>query len=177
MSQLLSILMVAIALSMDTFSLSLSMGMFNVSRGKALRLSLIVGIMHFVMPFIGMILGDKLVQIFEIKGDLLLGIILIFIAMQMIIDILKKEEEKFNLSFLGMFIFAFGVSLDSFTVGLGIKALTENIYLAMSIFAVVSASFTFGGLFIGTYANKLLGVYANIIGAIVLFVLGILHIL
>lgn len=177
MGQFFSIIIVAVALSMDTFSLSLSVGMFNVSRSVALKLSCIVGIMHFLMPLLGTILGDKLLQAFELKCDLLLGIILVFIAIQMIVDIIKHEEEKFNLSLLGMFVFAFGVSLDSFTVGLGVSALTDNIYLAMSIFAICSFLFTYFGIIIGKYANKLIGVYANIIGAVILFILGIVHII
>lgn len=177
MNQFMSIFMIGIALSMDTFSLSLSIGIFNLSKKISLKLAFIVGCMHFFMPLLGMILGDKLVQIFELKCDFLLGIILIFIAIQMIIDIIKKEEEKFNLSFFGMMLFAFGVSLDSFSVGLGIKAITENIYFAMSIFAICSFIFTFIGMEIGKYANKFLGTYANVLGAIILFILGIAHII
>lgn len=175
MSQIFSIVLIGIALSMDTFSLSLSVGMFNIDNKKTLKISLIVGIMHFVMPFIGTILGDKLVQAFELKCDILLGIILIFIAVQMIIDIIKRKEEEFNLSLLGMFLFAIGVSLDSFSVGLGIKAITENIYLAMAIFAICSFIFTMGGVVIGRGANKLIGRYANGMGAIILLILGIGH--
>lgn len=177
MKELFSIILIGIALSMDTFSLSLSMGMFNVSNKKALRLALIVGFMHFVMPFLGMILGDKLIEIFEIKYDILLGFILIIIALQMIVDIIRHEEEKFNLSLIGMFVFAFGVSLDSFSLGLGLKAITSNIYLAMSIFAICSALFTYMGIIVGKFANKLLGIYANIIGAIILFILGLMHLI
>ena len=150
MREFFSLLLIGLALSMDTFSLSLGMGMFNVSNRKALKLALIVGSMHFMMPFLGVILGDKLLQIFEIKYDILLGFILIIIALQMIIDIIRHEEEHFNLSLVGMLIFSFGVSLDSFSLGLGLKAITSN---------------------------KLLGVYANIIGAVILFVLGLIHLI
>ena len=129
MKELISIILIGIALSMDTFSLSLGVGMFNVSNKKALKLASIVGIMHFIMPFIGMMVGSKLLQIFEIKYDILLGFILIIIALQMIIDIIRHEEEKFNLSIIGMFVFAFGVSLDSFSLGMGLKAITDNIYM------------------------------------------------
>ena len=73
MREFFSLLLIGLALSMDTFSLSLGMGMFNVSNRKALKLALIVGSMHFMMPFLGVILGDKLLQIFEIKYDILLG--------------------------------------------------------------------------------------------------------
>lgn len=177
MNEIFSIILIGIALSMDTFSLSLGVGMFNVSQKKALILSLIVGIMHFLQPMLGMMLGEQLIKTFELKCDILLGIILIFIAIQMVIDIIKHEEEKFNLSFLGMFLFAFGVSIDSFSVGLGIKAITSNIYLAISIFSLSSFLFTYGGIIVGKQANKILGIYANIIGIIILFILGLVHLL
>lgn len=177
MRELFSIILIGIALSMDTFSLSLGVGMFNVSNKKALKLAGIVGLMHFIMPFLGMMLGEQLIHIFEIKYDILLGFILIIIALQMIIDIIRHEEEKFNLSLIGMFVFAFGVSLDSFSLGLGLKAITSNIYLAMCVFAICSALFTYIGVVVGRFANKLLGTYANILGAIILFVLGLMHLI
>ncbi len=177
MRQFLSIILIGIALSMDTFSLSLSLGMFNVDNHKSLKLALIVGAMHFAMPFLGMILGSQLIRVFELNFDIVLGIVLIFIAIQMIVDVIKHEEENFNLNLLGMFLFAFGVSLDSFTVGLGIKAITEKIYFAMIIFAICSFIFTFLGLVIGRQANKCLGNYANIIGATILLALGIGHLI
>lgn len=172
-----SILLIGIALSMDTFSLSMGIGMFHNEKKLALKLAFIVGIMHFLMPFLGMVFGKELVRAFELKCDILLGIILIFIAIQMLIDIFKHEEEKFNLSLLGLFLFALGVSLDSFSVGLGITAITENIYLAMGIFAICSFLFTYIGVIIGGFANKILGIYANIIGVIILFILGVIHLI
>ena len=177
MKEFFSILLIGIALSMDTFSLSLGVGMFGISNKKALKLAFIVGIMHFIMPFLGTILGSQLIKVFEIKYDILLGFILIIIALQMIVDIIRHEEEKFNLSFIGMFLFAFGVSLDSFSLGLGLKANTSNIYLAMFLFAICSSLFTYIGVFVGRFANQLLGIYANIIGAIILFILGLIHLL
>ena len=145
---------------MDTFSLSLNVGIANTSNKRALVLALIVGIMHFVMPFIGTILGTGLIKLLELKTDILLGVILLIIAGEMTIDLVKGKDTKFNLSFLGMILFALGVSLDSFSVGLGLKAITNNIYLSMAIFSICSASFTFLGVIIGRYASKLLGVYA-----------------
>lgn len=175
--QILSILLIGIALSMDTFSLSLSLGTFNITNKQALKLSIIVGIMHFFMPILGMLLGEKLISLFELQCDFLLGVILLFIAIQMIIDLIKHEENSFKLNILGMFLFALGVSLDSFSVGLGIKAITENINLATSIFAICSFIFTFTGIMIGKFANKFIGTYASIFGVVILLILGIVHIL
>ena len=177
MREIFSIILIGIALSMDTFSLSLSVGMFNTPNKKALELSIIVGLFHFIMPFLGMLLGEKIVQIFELKSDILLGFVLILIAIEMIIDLIRHEENKFNLTFLGMILFAVGVSIDSFSLGIGLKAIVTNKILAMSIFSCCSFLFTFLGVIVGRYASKILGVYANIIGIIILFILGLIHLI
>ena len=177
MREIFSIILIGVALSMDTFSLSLSVGMFNTPNKKALELSIIVGLFHFIMPFLGMLLGEKIVQIFELKSDILLGFVLILIAIEMIIDLIRHEENKFNLTFLGMILFAVGVSIDSFSLGIGLKAIVTNKILAMSIFSCCSFLFTFLGVIVGRYASKILGVYANIIGIIILFILGLIHLI
>jgi len=142
MLEIITLFSIGIALSMDTFSLSLGLGTFNISNKKALLLSIIVGIMHFIMPFIGVVLGNSLINLFKIDSNFLLGLILIAIAFEMLFDLLKKEERKFDLSFLGIILFAFGVSLDSFSTGLGLTAITEKIYMAMTIFTICSFCFT-----------------------------------
>ena len=58
MQEILSLLLIAIALSMDTFSVSLSLGTANIPIEKGIFLSIAVGIMHFIMPILGMLIGD-----------------------------------------------------------------------------------------------------------------------
>jgi putative Mn2+ efflux pump MntP len=93
----------------------------------------------------------------------------------MFIDILKKKEKITNLSLLNMFIFSFGVSIDSFSTGLGLQAITNNIFIAILIFSLCSFCFTILGLLIGKYARKILGTYAALFGAILLLVVGIIY--
>lgn len=176
MVELLTIFSIGIALSMDAFSLSLGIGTFNISNKKALLLSSIVGVMHFIMPFLGVILGAKLINIFSLDSNFLLGMILVAISIEMLFDLLKKEEKSINMSFLGMFLFAFGVSLDSFSTGIGLTAITNSIFMAMAIFTICSFSFTFMGLTIGKYTNKLLGVYSSLIGSVLLMGIGLFYI-
>ena len=92
MLEMFSILTIAVALSMDTFSLSLGLGTMNLSKKKCIILSLMVGTMHFLMPMIGVIIGSNLVNFFRINSNLLLGIILLFIAGEMLYEIFFKEE-------------------------------------------------------------------------------------
>lgn len=176
MLEIITIFSIGIALSMDAFSLSLGIGTFNISNKKALYLAIIVGIMHFLMPYLGLAIGNSIINYFKLNNEILLGSILIIISFEMLFDLLKKEEKEYNLSLIGMLLFAFGVSLDSFSTGLGLIVITNNYYIAMIIFSLCSFSFTYLGLTIGKYTNKLLGVYSNVIGAILLIIIGLIYI-
>lgn len=177
MLEFTTILFIAIALSMDTFSLSLGIGTMNLTTKKSLILALAVGFMHFLMPLIGVIIGSNIVSFFSLNSNLLLGLILLFIAGQMLYEIFLKEETKIDLNPIGIFLFAFGVSIDAFSTGLGLNAITENILSTMLIFSITSLLFTLLGLMIGKYANKILGTYSSVFGALLLIIIGISHIL
>jgi len=178
MKEFLNIILIAVALSMDTFSLSLGLGTYNITKKKCFIISITVGIMHFIMPFIGNLIGHKIVSFFSLNSNLLLGCILLFIAMNLLIEMFKKEEiTTLDLSLFGILLFAFGVSIDAFGTGLGLKAITNNKFLAMIIFSIVSFLFTWLGLNIGKFASQKLGKKATIFGLILLVVLGVKHLL
>lgn len=174
MKELVSILMIGISLSMDTFSLSLSLGAMTNSK-RINIIPLVVGLFHFFMPLLGNILGIKIIAIFNLTSHILLGFILIALAINIAIHYFKEEEINFNLNLIGIILFALSVSFDSFTVGLGITAITNKYIIASIIFAICSAAFTYLGLVIGKYSSKLIGKSANMIGIIILFVLGLFH--
>lgn len=175
MKEIITLFIIAIALSMDTFSLSLGIGTSNITKKRMLIFSIIVGIMHFIMPILGSLLGKKLVSFFTLKSDFLLGIILIYLAITMFIELIKPEEQQKDMNLINMFLLALGVSIDSFSTGIGLPAITSNMFLAVFIFSGVSFCFTYLGLLIGKYANHLLGIYATIFGAILLIIIGLFH--
>ncbi len=177
MKEIITLFIVAIALSMDTFSLSLGIGTGNLSKKKMFIFSIIVGIMHFMMPLIGNFVGGKIISIFTINSNFLLAIILIYLAVTMLIELVKKEEKNLNLKIWNMILFAIGVSIDSFSTGIGLQAITNNMFIAVMIFSLTSFCFTYIGLLIGKYANSLLGIYATIFGALLLIIIGILYLL
>ena len=176
MSVIISLFIIGVSLSMDTFSISLSIGTFNVSKNNILLLCLIVGILHFLMPIIGAFLGNKVITFLNINSNFLLGIILLFIGVEMILDLFKNESNKFELSIFNMFLVSFSVSLDSFSTGLGLSAITSNVILSGLIFSVCASSFTFLGYLIGKYSKEKVGIYAKLFGIILLFILGLFHI-
>lgn len=177
MKEMMSIFLIAVALSMDTFSLSLGLGTYNISKRKIFQMSIIVGIFHFLMPFIGNLIGNKIVSFFTLNSNLFLGCILLFIAINLFIEMLKKEnKEEVDFSIYGILLFAFGVSIDAFSTGLGLSAITDSKIIAMTIFAFISLIFTYLGLTIGKFASEKLGNIATVVGLILIIVLGISHI-
>lgn len=174
MREIVSILLIGISLSMDTFSLSLTLG--TVSENKLIKiLPLFVGIFHFFMPLLGNIIGITLINLLNLASNIILGTVLIVLGINLAIHYFKDETAEINLNIIGVIIFALSVSIDSFSVGLGINDITNNYYIASIIFALCSAAFTYLGIIIGKYSSKLIGKYAIILGIFLLLILGIFH--
>lgn len=176
MSSFFTILLIGISLSMDAFSLSLIYGMIGISNRKKYYLSIIVGIYHFFMPLIGLIIGTFIDHISFINLNLIAAIILIFIGANLIISNLKAEEPL-SVSKTGLLMFGLSVSIDSLTVGIGLKAITDSYFLASIVFSICSATFTYSGLVLGNIIGNRIGTYSKIVGGVILIIIAILMIL
>lgn len=167
------VFLMAISLSMDAFSLALAYGTLGMSNKDKITLSLIVGLFHLIMPFLGMFIGEVILSLFKFNTDMVVAIILSFIGIQMIISSFKKEEEIKLLNFSEFLLFGLAVSIDSLTLGITLPNMEVNTVLSPFVFAIISSIFTFIGLFIGNKIEKLLGKIATIIGGIILTLIGI----
>lgn len=174
---LLTAFIVAVSLSMDAFSLALIYGTFNIDNRKSIIISIMVGIFHFFMPLMGYTFGDSLSKLLTINVDILMAIIFIYLGIQMFISIFKDEEVEMINSFLSTLLFAFTVSIDSFTVGVGLGLDNNKNYLNFLIFSIVSSSFTYLGLKLGTILSNKFGKFSIGIGSITLVLLGTSHLL
>ena len=67
--------------------------------------------------------------------------------------------------------------MDSFSVGLGLKAITNSYFLAAIIFMIISSIFTYIGLKMGKKLNTLIKKKAQVLGIILLLLLSITYIL
>lgn len=161
---------------MDAFSLALIYGTQGITKKHKILLSLIVGIYHFIMPLIGVAIGTVITKKILVNPNIIVGIILSLIAIEMIISSFKEEDKKFLLTIPGYLLFGLSVSIDSLTTGIGLSLITQKYIFSSFIFAITSLSFTFFGLNIGDRLNKKYGRISTILGGIVLFILGILYI-
>ena len=161
---------------MDAFSLALIYGTEGIKRKDKLTLSIIVGILHFVMPLIGLSIGSFITSKIIFKHEILEGIILSLIAIEMLISSFKEKEHNFLISMPGFLLFGLSVSIDSLTVGIGLPATTDKYFLSSVIFSITSFIFTLLGLNLGNILNQKYGKISTIIGGVILLILGLVHI-
>ena len=74
-----------------------------------------------------------------------------------------------------LLIFGLAVSLDSFSVGLGLKAIYSNPLVSAFIFSISSLIFTYIGLLLGKKINECIGKISTIVGSLILIMIGILY--
>lgn len=172
---ILLIITIAVSLSMDAFSLSLAYGTLNLQKKDIILLSIIVGVYHFFMPLLGNAVGSLFLKIFPIEPKAIVFVVLVFIGIQMIIEGIKGNEEIKELSFLEMILFGLAVSIDSFSVGVGIQSISNKYVLCACIFSLSSFIFTYLGLLLGKKINNIIGKISTIIGGLVLIVIGFVY--
>ena len=170
------LLLIALSLSMDAFSLAILYGINNFSGKKEFILSLIVGIFHYIMPIVGNFFGIKIIKFIPININLLITFIFAFIGISMIIDTFKDNVETNQINgIIGMSLFSFSVSMDSFILGIGLKYLFKHIFFSTMVFCVVSFIMTLIGLKFGKIIGTKIGKTANIVGGIILILFGIIY--
>lgn len=167
---ILTLLLVAIGLSVDAFSLSLAYGLLNIKNKKILLTSLTVGIFHFLMPILGHFLALPFLDVILISPNYIISIIFLLIIVEMVKSF-KEEIKETNLNFLNIILFAFFVSIDSFSVGIGLTFISENILLSSIIFSITSFIFTFIGLKLGKFLSKRIGNISKVFGIMILVAL------
>lgn len=172
---ILLILIIAISLSMDAFSLSLAYGTLNISNKNMRDLSIVVGTYHFFMPLLGMIVGNTLLYIVPIGTDILVFCVLTFIGIQMILESKKTEVEVKIMNFKELLLFGLAVSLDSFSVGMGLSFITKHFILGSLVFSITSAFFTYLGLHLGKKINNHIGNISTLLGGVILIFIGIVY--
>ena len=174
--KIVTIFLIALSLSMDAFSLALIYGTQGISKRDKIILAIIVGMYHFIMPLIGLSIGSFLTDKIIINTNILVGVILSLIAIEMIISSFKDKEEKFLLSLAGYFLFGLSVSIDSLTAGIGLPAITNSFFSSALVFAITSTIFTYLGLNLGNILNKKYGKVSTMIGGLILLIIGIIYI-
>lgn len=168
------VIIIAISLSMDAFSLALAYGTLNLNKKDIYKLSLVVGFYHFFMPLVGLFFGNFILK-YVSNPNFLVFVILFIIGIDMIYETFKEEDIKNIVSFRQILLFGLAVSIDSFSVGIGLNVISKNYLYCSTIFSIFSLSFTYLGLILGKKINNIIGKTSTIIGGLILIVIAIMY--
>ncbi|GGM32702.1 putative manganese efflux pump MntP [Paraliobacillus quinghaiensis] len=174
LGQLVPLIIMAIALGMDAFSVGLGMGLQLLRLKRIFFIGITVGLFHIIMPFIGIVLGNFISTKLEDIAVLAGGLLLFTLGIHMVLQTFQAERKSpMKPIGIGLFLFAISVSLDSFSVGLSLGMSGVKTFIALLLFGGFSMALTWAGLLLGKRARGLLGVYSEMCGGIILCAFGL----
>ena len=139
------IILLALAVSMDAFSLSLIYGITFSSKNKRIFLSIMVGVFHYLMPLFGKKVGFQLFNLIDIGNQIISFSLYMILGISMIFEKEEIRNEKFSIK--DYLIFPLAVSIDSFSIGISLYDV-NSLFLCIT-FMLFSAFLTYLGLNIG----------------------------
>ncbi len=170
------IFLIALAMSVDAFSVAFGIGCsFNTAR-HYFRLSWHFGLFQFLMPVIGAFIGKVLMK-WTGNINIIAALILFYIAYHMVKESFKNEEEKCSLNDptkgLSLVMLSLATSMDALGVGVSLALYKGSIFFPAMIIGIVCAIATAVGVYFGKVSRRFTGKYAEIAGAVVLAAIGI----
>lgn len=174
---ILEISLLGIGLAMDAFAVSICKGlsMKKMNWKNAIIIALYFGIFQALMPMIGYFLGTTFESFVTTFDHWIAFILLALIGGNMIKESFDNEDEKKNdkVDFKTMIVLALATSIDALAVGIAFAFFDVNLLLAVAIIGIITFIISIFGVKIGNkfgdkYQNK-----AELIGGIILVILGI----
>ncbi len=190
MEQFITIMLVAIVLGADSFSLAMGMGLKGVSRSYEYKFSSMVGIFHVIMPLIGLTLGMAAGNLLGVWAARLGAAVLAFMGgdllwkgyKEMQPQIFKLNQGKVMIEkkdvvadgWINLTVLTTSVSIDALTVGFSLGTLfVVPIYYPVLVIGTVAGIMTMVGFQGGKFFSRIIGSYAQIAGGIVLITLAL----
>ena len=174
---LIELFLIAVGLSMDAFAVSVCKGlaMPKCTFKKAAIVGLWFGGFQALMPAIGYILGAQFQEAIASIDHWIAFVLLALIGGNMIHEALDNDEEEADasLNVKTMFLLAVATSIDALAIGITFAFLKVHIIPAVCFIGIVTFIISFAGVKIGNvfgarYKNK-----AEIVGGIILILLGL----
>ncbi|WP_438435132.1 manganese efflux pump MntP [Gorillibacterium sp. sgz500922] len=170
-----TLILMAFALGLDAFSLGIGIGLRGIRLLDVLKLSVIIGVFHVVMPLAGIFAGHLVGELLGEVATSVGGILLVLLGAHMIYNSLRSEKsEGINArSLWGMLLFAFSVSIDSFSVGVSLGIFASDLILAVLLFGAFGGLMSISGLMLGRRVGEWVGSYGEAFGGLILLTFGL----
>ncbi len=171
------LLILAIGLSMDAFAVAICKGL-SVKELKVRHMvyaGLYFGGFQALMPLLGYLLGVRFQHLIESFDHWIAFVLLVLIGGNMIRESFGEEEEELNASFgpKTMLPLAVATSIDALAVGVTFAFLQVQIVPAVGFIGIITFLFSFVGVKIGNIFGTRYKSKAELVGGIILIVIGV----
>ncbi len=170
--------LIAVSLSLDAFAVCLGVGAAQScpDRKSEFRLAGFFGLFQALMPVLGWLASVTIIQLIGQFDHWIAFGLLAYVGINMIHSGLKKSEKascEDPSRGKNLFILSIATSIDAFAVGLTLGLLKVQVYLPALFIGLVTFSLSVVGLFLGKKLGDKFGKRMEIVGGIVLILIGI----
>lgn len=173
---LISITLIAIGLSMDSFAVSISNGLTisNLNVKRILTISFCLALFQAVMPLLGWLAGTGMEKYIRQYDHWIAFILLSFIGIRMIYEALKKKESQAEQELKGLTLLgqSIATSIDALVIGISFAVLDISIISPILIIGLVTFIASLLGLHLGKKLGEKTGKQVEILGGILLVGIG-----
>ncbi|MCT7468121.1 manganese efflux pump MntP [Aliarcobacter cryaerophilus] len=173
---MLEVLILAFALSMDAFAVSIGLGIKNKQDIKimALKAGLFFGIFQALMPFLGFLGGIGLREYIQGYDKIVAFVLLLLIGGKMLYEAFTEniEEEIAQVTNKLLLTLAIATSLDAMAAGYSLHLFSVNIYLSIFIIGIITFIISYIGVYVGKSGGEKYESKAEILGGVVLILIG-----
>ena len=173
-----TLLAIALGLSFDTFTVSLSYGIVRngIIFKQAIMVATLFAIFQGGLTIMGYFLGTIVSSPLKAIDHWIAFGLLVFLGMKMIISGLKSTSKKSKIDYNNMivlFTIAIGTSIDAFAIGISFAMLNVLIWEAGILIGVVTFFASMAAIRIGKSAGERLGNKVEFVGGTILIAIGI----
>jgi putative Mn2+ efflux pump MntP len=175
---LVSILLVAVGLSMDAFAVSVVTGSVyrELQVKHAFRMALFFGGFQAFMPMIGFLAGLGLKDYISHVDHWVAFGLLLFVGGKMVYEAFQIESAQKNRdpsNLLILLALAVATSIDALAVGITLSLLTSAICLAVTLIGAITFALSFAGVYIGKRFGHFFESRIEIAGGLILIGIGV----
>lgn len=170
------LLLLAVALAMDSVAVSIAMGSKykKLHLPKILFIAAVFGVFQGVMPLAGYFIGISFANYVQAYDHWIAFVLLVGLGSKMLYEAYQDEfdEEVTDLSTKTLITLAVATSIDAMAVGVTFAFLQNDIYTASAIIAVVTFVLCWVAVYIGKKLGSFLESKAEMLGGVILIALG-----
>jgi len=172
---LLSVILIAVGLSMDCFAVSIasSVSVKGFRPYQALMMALFFGGFQWGMTILGWLAGNTVSSVIGSYDHWLAFFLLAFVGGKMIYESFFLEAGEPSLGLLPLTMLSLATSIDALAVGASFGVLRQLVVLPSIIIGIVCFSITLCGAVLGRKAGSLFEGKIEIAGGLVLICIGL----